>query len=82
MEGGESSDEEDSDEEKDSDDEDVENSTRPESSRQGIYADEQQLAVACDDGCVRLFTVTAEDGASFKRAFPKVAGNSAIRLSS
>lgn len=37
------------------------------------FPEEQELAVGCDDGCVRVFRVSRE-GTQFKRAFPTVQG--------
>ena len=62
-------------EEDDGSDEDLNNDEEnADSSEIGKFLDEQLMALALDDGCVRLFTVTDTDGAQFKRSFPRVSG--------
>ncbi|MQM05672.1 hypothetical protein Taro_038481 [Colocasia esculenta] len=34
----------------------------------------QRLAIACDDGCVRLYISSESDGLTYKRSFPRVNG--------
>lgn len=34
----------------------------------------QRLAIACDDGCVRLYNVSDTDGLTYYRSFPRVSG--------
>ncbi|WOK98379.1 U3 small nucleolar RNA-associated protein [Canna indica] len=34
----------------------------------------QRLAVACDDGCIRMYNVSDNDGLTYNRSFPRVSG--------
>ncbi|XP_009385680.2 WD repeat-containing protein PCN isoform X1 [Musa acuminata AAA Group] len=34
----------------------------------------QRLAVACDDGCIRMYSVSDKDGLTCSRSFPRVSG--------
>lgn len=39
-----------------------------------IEINSQRLAVACDDGCVRMYNVSDKDGLTHNRCFPRVSG--------
>eukprot|EP00897_Mesotaenium_endlicherianum_P000557 jgi/Mesen1/10501/ME000083S10004 len=48
---------------------------RPGGEGQDMLLTEQRVAVACDDGCLRLFAAEENvDGLVYKRSFPRVAG--------
>ncbi|WOL18945.1 U3 small nucleolar RNA-associated protein [Canna indica] len=36
--------------------------------------DSQRLAVACDDGCIRMYSLSAKEGLIYNRSFPRVSG--------
>lgn len=37
-------------------------------------SENRQLAIACDDGCVRLYLSSDSDTLTYKRTFPRVSG--------
>ncbi|KAJ6851691.1 U3 small nucleolar RNA-associated protein 4-like protein [Iris pallida] len=39
-----------------------------------IGNDDQRLAIACDDGCMRIYNVSDTDGITYSRSFPRVSG--------
>lgn len=39
-----------------------------------VHGKFQRLAVACDDGCVRLYNATELDELTYIRSFPRVSG--------
>lgn len=39
-----------------------------------------RLAVACDDGCVRIYTISSADKLTYSRSFPRVSGEKAALL--
>lgn len=34
----------------------------------------QRLAIACDDGCIRIYCASDTDGLTYHRSFPRVSG--------
>ena len=59
-----------SDSEEDDDDDSVNLHEQP-------VSDNTRLAVACDDGCVRIYTVSSADRLTYSRSLPRVSGETA-----
>lgn len=36
-----------------------------------------RIALACDDGCVRIYTISDEENLAYKRSLPRVSGETA-----
>lgn len=58
------------DEDDDDDDDSVELHEQP-------VAENTRLAFACDDGCVRIYTVSSSDRLTYSRSLPRVSGETA-----
>ncbi|KAJ6799663.1 U3 small nucleolar RNA-associated protein 4-like protein [Iris pallida] len=39
-----------------------------------IVNDDLRLAIACDDGCIRIYNTSDTDGVTYSRSFPRVSG--------
>ena len=42
--------------------------------REQIVLEDPCLAIACDDGCVRIYTVPESDGLTYNKTLPRVSG--------
>ena len=42
--------------------------------REQIVVEDPCLAIACDDGCVRIYTVPESDGLIYNKTLPRVSG--------
>ena len=45
-----------------------------------IVLDDPRLAIACDDGCVRIYTIPASDELIYNRTLPRVSGETSAPL--
>lgn len=45
--------------------------------QEAFTTENTRLAIACDDGCVRIYNITEEDELSYIRSLPRVSGETA-----